>query len=1014
MSADDGLLSDNDVGLGSSAPSQQPSLLSDEDVGILPSHNNTGPLANSADDGILSGTAKGAGTAAVKGLSNIPGTPGNLSNFADYLVARGESGVRNAFGLEPKTPEQIMSELRDQRAQQEASSWLPTYLSRNTLPGGEQIAAPVLAKTGEYQPASLPGRMAQTGLETAIGMIGPGGGAKVIPGAAGAGANLSARAAPTFAGEVKDVARNAVSIAPEAYTMGSLSQGATDLTDDPLLGMAVGIAGPAAGKAIGKVAKPYTDPLFGNKQQIADQRLLASTSNPQKAIADSAFQPQEIVPGSKPTTGELTGDTGLLQAQKAAAAENPEFRADLLDRQGAQNVGQRRAIDAMAPVEADKMAPSRLLQQHLDDLESNGQAAVNRLSQGADALNSRIPGSVDPDVSGAQLRHAVSTVGDEVRQAKNRLYDAVDPDGTLAVVTSKAASAAKDLKKSIDPAVSIPSPFLSPIIDMVANLREVTPFKKLISLDQTISSKMSEASRAGDNVGHAQLVQLKGAVKDAINYSVDAQHEWEQGAVSRGELSPEDTFVARMIRERDDTLAPQRAGQTARASNGRSQPSGDSFFPSRAREKVSDIGRHGSAPGDQGISPPELQPNVGGGAAQRIKTANSFYADYNQTYKQGPVGQALKTNGFAGQYTTPNSGLVQKAFPPGDKGYEAVKAFTRAGKNSHDTVGALQDMAVTRLREIMKGQDRVSPHTLETWKQRYGQALRGIDEVSPGFSRQFDDAARASDIVARAQIAHADRVAEAKKGAVAPFLKANHPDEVKANVGKLLAGANGPTQIKTLLGRMGGNMDAIEGLRRAGVEHLLDKFSTAATAGGERVLSGAELGDFLAKHGGALETLYGAEGLRNMRLVAADQARFQRAADAVKAKGGSDTGQNTIPFLKKMVEAGHSPSIGALAAMEGLEALHEGSLDKAFLIGGGVGLKAYIGKKIGQGNEAINHLYMEGLLDPEIGSAMLRRAFERDGTPNKGAWNALSGALARSLYRTRAAFPAINKDQNEN
>lgn len=949
-------------------------------------------LANSGDDGFWSSAGKSVGTAAIKGLSNSVGTVGNLGNFADYLVARGE----HLFTGKPV--ENILQEMQAQRAKQQSESLFPAWLNpRNVFPSGEQVAAPILAKTGEYVPASEPGKMAQSGLETAFGMVGPGAGAKV-PSASLAQALVKAP----------------IAAAPANFTAGSVGQGVTDATGDPLLGMLAGSALPAAKtaavKAIAPYIKPYTDPLFSTKRQdIADQRLLASSSNPEKAISDIAFQPNELVPGSRPTTGELTGDTGLLQAQKAAAVEHPAFRADLFEKEGAQNVARRGAIDATAPVEANQMAPSRLLQAHLDHIDQATQMAVDRLSRHADTLNSGIPNATNPEASGAQLRNSVAHVGEAARQEKSRLYQAVDPDGKLAVVTKSVADGAADMQRSFDPNVSLQSKFAAPIVKMAAALPEVAPFNKLVSLDQTISSQMSQAMRAGDYAGHAQLVRLKGLVKSVINNAIDNQHAWEQAAVERGEIAPENTIGAALQQEANVFSAKSQATARTNAGtgNGAILPTGTPAVSPASRTKVQGGRGPGNAPGDQGLQRPNLEPNADPEAAQRIAAANAAHANYAQIYRQGPVGDILKTNGYAGQYTVPNSAVMARAIPVGDRGYQATRAFLRASDNSPEAISAMQDMAVTRLREIMRGQDRVTPTILNSWRQKYAQSLRAINEVSPGFSNQFNNAGRATEIVAQAQAARDAALADAQRGAAGKFMGMTHPDEVKAQVGKMLAANDGPTQITTLLNRIGDNSEALDGLRRAGIEHMMERFSNAGRAGGEKVLSGAKLGAFLDKNQGALEALYGRDGLSTMRLVAADQARFQRAVDAVRVKGGSDTGQNAIPVLKKMAESSHGPSVGTAMLFGGMEAVSEGNLKLAAGVAALAGLKSYFGGKLSHGSEAVNKLYLEGLLNPEIGRAMLQRAYDKNGLPKESSLVNLSAAISRA----RAAEPVLREKQ---
>ena len=404
-----------------------------------------------------------------------------------------------------------------------------------------------------------------------------------------------------------------------------------------------------------------------------------------------------------------------------------------------------------------------------------------------------------------------------------------------------------------------------------------------------------------------------------------------------------------------------------------------------------------------------VPPNFDAGAAQRLAAANAAYALHAQTYSNGPVADILKTNGYKDQFTTPNSGVVAKAFPAGDKGFDVVSAHLEAADNSPDAIQAMQEMAVTRLREKMGGKDQLTLKALASWKQDYQHGLRAIDEVSPGFSSKFDSTANATDMVARGLKLSDDAKAAVQKGAIAPFLKATHPDEIKGSVGKLLAAPDGATQIRGLLKKIGDNPDAVAGLKRAGVESLLNAFSNAGTAGGERVLSGAKLLSSLDKRSGALSALLGQDGLNTLRQIAVDQSRAQVAIDAARVKGGSDTTVGTIGALKKLAKAGHAPSIGTVMMLTGGEALMNGELVPATGIAALAGLKAFVGNRMARGNDAVDKIYQNGLRDPNVGRALLQRAFDNNGKPNPSALVHLSAALTRSI----ASYPAMSNQQTQ-
>ena len=134
-----------------------PGNLSYDEAFPSPTSHPGGALSNSSDDGYLSGAAKGTATALVKAASDIPGMFGSAMDMGDYLVARAQAKI---------TGQPLDDVLAAQAAERKASADNPgwsRYLDpRNFLPSGQQIAAPVLAQTGEYVPTSETGRLAHS------------------------------------------------------------------------------------------------------------------------------------------------------------------------------------------------------------------------------------------------------------------------------------------------------------------------------------------------------------------------------------------------------------------------------------------------------------------------------------------------------------------------------------------------------------------------------------------------------------------------------------------------------------------------------------------------------------------------------------------------------------------------------------------------------------------------------------------------------------------------------------
>jgi hypothetical protein len=1390
------------------------SKMTDQELEAMAGQGKT--LSNAPGEGTESALAKGVGTAAIKGGAGIVGMPVSILQTVDYLMARAQQalGMGNASDI-------LANQEKDRKEFAAAHPYLKYLADPMNFPSQEDVQAPIFALTGEYKPTSGIGQAAMAGTEAAVNVAGTMGLGEV-----GAGAKLigeGAKLAPTFLDTATNVAKQAAKVAPTAFASGVAGDAATQATGDPLAGLAAGIAVPAVGgKIVSGITSPvkkYLAPIMpGQRAGIAEEKLLSQATSPEEAIAAGAAGPRPDAFGPE-TLGEASGDYGLLQAQKVARTTSPQFAAAMLDREAQQNASRLGAIQGLAPEAADVMKPSAVLAQHNANIDAAEQAAIQSLQNNADANHASLPEGTAPEETGSAIRSLQQEVANAARDTRSDLYNSLK-DRNLSVITKNSSQAGKDLDASINPEFTILSPHAAPVIKMVSNLSDVTPYDDLLELDKTITSKMAEANRAGDYVGNGQLRQMKQAVMNDINNAVDNQHAWEQAGVQEGRIDPANTIAERLrqfgtnltgtageaggegaarvaatgttglppegvdqrpgggglpgaegnqgvpgskqtptnfegdlnnytifhpkgqlqaryeladakdlvtshdtdyrenpsypqqLQSRDrssinsltqinkiaNELNPEWLGPSkmsafgapivgpdniVESGNGRtlgiskaydagkagayrqwledngynttgmekpmlvarrtspmtpeqrqvfvesSQPAafglgmnageqaisdaklisnmrtplepgeissaanrpfireflsklpsneqgnildsdgilsangerriaaavthrayGDSSLIDRAfvgtdnnmknvtgaladtagvwhemrqaaangeipaehditkqvmdtvkqimrakdekktigdvfnqadmfrnpdleavrkffspdgkrlagRDKIAEnlqdyaeqalknraettmfgealppvktqdildniVGKiekeaptaeEAAAPAEEAEAPavpkekakPFLTPNFTEEAANITAAAKKAHADYAQTYRQGPVGQILKEDGFQGQYKVLDSAVVNKAFTTGDKGYQATKAFIDAAKrgdvdNTAEVVSHLKDAAVSKLRDMMKGADYLTPKVLQQWQQRYAQSLRAIDEASPGFTKKLSNIADATDAVTKAK-ARADGITKSSSlGVAGKLINANTPDEVKAAVGNMIRASDGPTQIKNLITRIKQDptlpgQEAIDGLRRAGVQHMMDALLNNGMAGEEHILSSAKLRNFMNSNRDSLRALYGDDGLANMNRLLADMERSQQAIDAVKVKYGSDTAQNKSFIAKAMESGGHNTTVGGAFALAGLEAYQHFGITGALGVGAAAAAKALVGKLRANGIENVNKLYEEGLLDPKVGAAMMQRALDARGRLKIDALNRLAARVAAS------------------
>jgi hypothetical protein len=134
----------------------------------------------------------------------------------------------------------------------------------------------------------------------------------------------------------------------------------------PLAGMAGGIGGAGLAQLAGATAKAfpkmgsaafeYMRPSFNPEAEAA--RRFADKTIDRRAVLDAIEgADRELVPGSKPTTFELTGDTGIGQQQRQAETRAPD---KFLERRGEQATARQESLEGIAP-SGDPMDVTALL-----------------------------------------------------------------------------------------------------------------------------------------------------------------------------------------------------------------------------------------------------------------------------------------------------------------------------------------------------------------------------------------------------------------------------------------------------------------------------------------------------------------------------------------------------------------------------------------------------------------------------------------------------------------------------
>lgn len=568
---------------------------------------------------------------------------------------------------------------------------------------------------------------------------------------------------------------------------GAGSQAAQEAVPEPykpIAGLVGGLAGGAAGLGVAEIpsavkgaaesARDYVSPLTqAGRERLAGKTLNSAATNPDEAISAIETANPEIVPGSKPTTFQLSGDMGLGQLERAVAARNPQSFQDL---RGEQNAAR---LDALANMQAEghPEAVADFFRSRMNELDDATQALHDTAEQaarekvsglgggrapesyGEDIRSAVAPqienatnaarsategiGGGQPEVLGEQLRSSMQNRLDALKEQERGLWKAVDPDETLMAVATPLKRATKRIYGDMGPESAIGmAPVERQIADVISGYGATLPFQRLINLRSAVSQAMRDArSPLSPNMpAYGRLSQLRGAIEGTISDSVAQKAAQEQQAVAEGALQPQETTIQRWIRERNDILDAQAAVAKSGRNSGTGLGTGSSVSLGEIRAGRENVGQSRGVEGGSESQGPFLDEE----AAGRLKAATQATAERKQTFGAKPVSQILQRPGETQPYAMAPGAVASSLWKTGPQGADAVRAALKASNSSPEAVEALRGIAASSLRaKIPDG--ILTSRIFNQWRAQHAPALQELEKAAPGTVSRLENAARASE-----------------------------------------------------------------------------------------------------------------------------------------------------------------------------------------------------------------------------------------------------------------------------
>lgn len=765
--------------------------------------------------------------------------------------------------------------------------------------------------------------------------------------AVGGGAQAGSEAASEMAPEgYKGAASVAGSLA------GGIAGGAV-----PLGARIVMEGGKFAVNAAAQAAKPFTK---AGQESLAGQQLREAASNPHQVMNDLEQGAKELVPGSKPTTFQQTGDMGLGQLERRVRTNNPD---DFLQRAAEQNSARRGAIEGLQAT-GNPTAVSAHFRGMRESLDRMTEAEVGTATNLRNETTAQLGGHGREEAYGAAMRAPAQEARDAAKEAERRLWSAVDPHGDLVMPAGPIANTARNVQGAMTRSAKPMTGEERDIFDIAASYGPNTPFQEVRDLRSRISAAMSEELRSnGRTPAYARLSQLRGSVERTIDGAVENQVRADQRAVARGQMSEDETLGARMRQQAEEWLA-RRNSESANSSAGTGAVAGSrsTAVPGNVRTNGEAGGPSGLAPGNPGVSGRPLDEE----AAGRLRAASAATRERATTFDEGATGNVLRPGARAGEYKTPDSLVPSKVFHPGANGGQDVRHYI-AAVGEDRAIPVIADYAAASLRRAaIKPDGSIDTAKALAWAKQHDAALA---ELPPAIRARFANPGRAEEVVSQAMAARKEQLDAFDRSAIAKVMGAERGDVVR-QVGSIFEKQDAAAQMGELVRNARGNPSAMDGLRKSVVEYIQSKFiSNAEAATSEQALIKADaFQTFIKTKADVLGKLFTPDEIGNLRAVAQDIQRANRSVNATKLPGGSNTAQDLANGAPKGSILNHL-AVEAAGAAAGHAVTNT--------VSGGV--LGWLGSKVASslrdaGISHVEDLIKEAMLHPELARELMKKA----------------------------------------
>lgn len=732
------------------------------------------------------------------------------------------------------------------------------------------------------------------------------------------------------------------------------------------LGVAAGESlGRGAINAAGRGAREVARTAFEPAEMEAGRQILARADNPaafRQNLAEAA-DAELVLPGSRPTTFQATGDMGV-GALEREVQQRPGALEQFRQRATDQNEARVQTLEGLAEPNADTRSVGDFLRTQLDNIEAEHRAKVAAARQEAQARLEESGGTQFDNTAGygSGLQRQLDTLDRQRKAAEGRLWEAFrEAAGNKPIAIGDFKKAVAQIADEIGPFAEKLEGREAGIFATIRGGADYATFKDIGDL----RSRITDVLRDPQELTGTQRRRLS-QVLEQLDGTLDAE-------VARVADGPAIAKTMESIEAEDNAKAAWQGWVRANV------PNGTNWLDANPPPRVLEAYERAFGGGD--AAPTGLTPND----VAAYDAARTATRERKQTFGEGAVGAVLEPGPRRGTFNTTESLVPGRLL----KRPEDLRAFVAAAGDNPEAMALAQDALAFDMRKAAVTLDGLlSPQKLQGWIEKNPEALRAF----PDLQAKFANARAAQETLDAAVERQGQAVKDFQTAAVKKVLADADP---VAAVGSAM---KTPESFGQLVETVRADPAAFGGLKRAAVEWMLSRGLSTAEAGtsGVQQIRPDTLQRTFLNNRASLAKLFSPEELQSMAAVTADLQRAMRSQNALRIPGQSNTAQDQAGNFGSALRTLFTQHLGKGAAV----AIDGGATS---IIGGAV-MDAMRSARMGSVDRAV----AEMMLDPKMANLWISKL-------PQGSPEAAQRTFARRLKTIAAqqVVQALNTEGDE-